>query len=137
VRETQIGALLARASRVDDFGRLAAPLGIRFIALNKVDDWRTYAWLRQQHDLRLVHEWPDLALFESTVPTVRAWPRPSIPAGGLLGAALSMGVVLIVVGLAWHPSRRHGRSEARQTRSPSTISSVGERPARAATAADA
>jgi hypothetical protein len=137
VRETRIDALLARSSRVDDFGRLAAPLGIRFVALNKVDDWRTYAWLRRQQDLRLVQEWPDLALFESTVPTVRAWPRPSIPGSGVLGGAMSMGVILIVVGLAWRRSRSHGRSEVRQTRSRSTISSVGVRPARAATAADA
>jgi len=136
VRETQIDVLLARASRVDDFGRLAAPLGIRFIALNKVDDWRTYAWLGQQRDLLLVHEWPDLALFESTVPTVRAWPRPSIPGSGVLGGAVSIGVILIVVGVAWRRSRSQGRSEVRQTRSPSSIS-VGRRPARAATAADA
>jgi hypothetical protein len=136
VRETRIDVLLARASRVDDFGRLAAPLGIRFVALNKVDDWRTYAWLRHQRDLRLVHEWPDLALFESTVSTVRAWPRPSIPGIGVLGGVVSMVVSLIAVGLARRRTRNHGRSEVRQTRSPSTISSVAERPARAATAAD-
>ena len=58
------------------------------------------------------------------------------PGSGMLGGAVSIGVILIVVGVAWRRSRSQGRSEVRQTRSPSSIS-VGRRPARAATAADA
>lgn len=46
-------------------GRLLAPLGIDHVLLAKVADHRTYAWLREQRDLSVVREWPDLVLFRN------------------------------------------------------------------------
>jgi hypothetical protein len=49
-------------------GRLLAPLGIRYILLAKTDDWRNYGFLFTQSDIRVVHDWSDLTLFENTEP---------------------------------------------------------------------
>jgi hypothetical protein len=55
------------------FGNLVAPLDVRYILLHKVVDWQAFAWLRQQSDLRLIREWPDLALFENLTPSDRLY----------------------------------------------------------------
>jgi hypothetical protein len=60
-----IGAQLASGSTTDRFGELLQPSGIRYVVLSKVQDWRLYAWLFAQEDLRVVAEWDDLVLFEN------------------------------------------------------------------------
>jgi hypothetical protein len=73
------------------FGNLVAPLDVRYVLLQKAADWRKFAWLWKQSDLRLVREWPDLALFENLTPTARLYsPAGRIEAqdwGELVGVA--------------------------------------------------
>jgi hypothetical protein len=68
-RSRYIQFLADDGSKLHHFGNLVAPLNVQYILLSKVNDWAAYKWLYQQRDVRLVHEWPDLALFENTQAT--------------------------------------------------------------------
>jgi hypothetical protein len=64
---TDSGPMLTR------FGNLIAPLDVRYVVLAKTSDWLRYSWLEDQTDLRLVHAWPDLELFENLEPVSTAY----------------------------------------------------------------
>jgi len=72
-RSRYLEFLFSVGTQTTSFGNLVAPLDVRYILLHKVTDWQTFAWLRQQSDLRLVREWPDLALFENLTPSARLY----------------------------------------------------------------
>lgn len=57
---------LAEGADTTEFGRLLAPLGISYVVLAKVDDWEDDAWLDDQADLEVVHNWGDLVVFRNT-----------------------------------------------------------------------
>jgi hypothetical protein len=72
-RSRYVEFLLANGEHVDRFGALVAPLDVKFVLLASVADWKAYNWLYGQQDLRLVHAWPDLALFENLEPVSPAF----------------------------------------------------------------
>jgi hypothetical protein len=72
-RSRYLEFLFSAGQQTRSFGNLVAPLDIRYILLQKVADWQAFAWLWQQSDLRLVREWPDLALFENLTPAARLY----------------------------------------------------------------
>lgn len=47
------------------FGAQVAPLGVEYVVLAKVVDWRTYAWLAHEPDLRLVSDTPSLEIWRN------------------------------------------------------------------------
>lgn len=57
--------VMSVGSQTSHFGNLVAPLGVRFVVLSQTEDWARYSWLFQQTDLRVVHRWPGLVLFEN------------------------------------------------------------------------
>ena len=59
--------------RIDRFGALIAPLDVKYVLLVRHTDWKAYSWLYRQKDLRLIHRWPDLSLFENLEPLGRAF----------------------------------------------------------------
>ncbi len=59
--------------RIDRFGALIAPLDVKYVLLVRHTDWKAYSWLYRQKDLRLVHRWADLSLFENLEPLGRAF----------------------------------------------------------------
>lgn len=78
-RSRYLEFLHANGRSVRRFGNLVAPLGVRYVLLAKVGDWRKYLWLYEQEDLRLVREWSDLALFENREPALQVY----APAGAV------------------------------------------------------
>lgn len=108
----RVQALVDRGDSVRNAGRALAPLGVRFVALQKVADWRAYAWLYRQRDLRLVRSWPDLALFRNAASGIRTGAAPPRAASlGLLvagGGVSGVVLVLCVVSLG-RASRRRAR----------------------------
>jgi hypothetical protein len=54
-------------------GALLAPLGVKWVILARVDDWRNYTWLLSQRDLRLAYVDPDIWVLENEAPTVGAY----------------------------------------------------------------
>ncbi len=98
-----ISSLVARASsaqrpEVQDAGALLAPLGVRYVVLEKVADWRSYAWLGHQSDLRPVLDRRAVEVYESTaaIAPARRVGHLSQVAGpaGLLGATSGTGPVV-------------------------------------------
>jgi hypothetical protein len=72
-RSRYLEFLFSVGPQTRSFGNLVGPLDIQYILLDKVLDWQEYGWLRQQSDLRLVKEWPDLVLFENLTPVARVY----------------------------------------------------------------
>lgn len=50
-RSTYLQHLYAQGPELQDFGRLVAPLGVKYVVVAKAVDWQNYEWLRQQTDL--------------------------------------------------------------------------------------
>lgn len=65
-RSSYLQQLFSIGTATSRFGRLVAPLGIRYVALAKTVDWRSYHWLGQQLDLRKVLDTPSLEIWENT-----------------------------------------------------------------------
>jgi hypothetical protein len=57
---------LSEGNRLTEFGRLLAPLGIRYVILAKVPGAQSFAWLSRQHDLRRVFDAGTIAVYENT-----------------------------------------------------------------------
>jgi hypothetical protein len=57
---------LSEGNRLTEFGRLLAPLGIRYVILAKVPGAQSFAWLDRQHDMRRVFEAATIAVYENT-----------------------------------------------------------------------
>jgi hypothetical protein len=61
------------------------------VLLDHDADFQTYKWLDKQADLRVVHRWPDLTLYENTERTAPGWfPFSGVTLpdwGALIGAA--------------------------------------------------
>jgi hypothetical protein len=68
-----ISFLVSRGAQIDTFGNLVAPLNVRYVLLQHVQDWQAYSWLFQQRDLQVVGSWGDLTLLENSVPTAPAY----------------------------------------------------------------
>jgi hypothetical protein len=68
-----ISFLVSQGAQIDTFGNLVAPLNVRYVLLQHVQDWQAYSWLSHQRDLRVVGSWGDLTLFENSVPTAPAY----------------------------------------------------------------
>jgi hypothetical protein len=56
---------LSEGNRLTEFGRLLAPLGIRYVILAKVPGAQSFAWLNRQHDIRRVFEAGTIAVYEN------------------------------------------------------------------------
>jgi hypothetical protein len=65
-RSAYLQYLIWHGLQLHDFGNLIAPLGIKYVVLDRTVDWRDYGWLSHQDDLKLVRSWSDLALYENT-----------------------------------------------------------------------
>jgi hypothetical protein len=64
-RDVYVDQLLRNRRRISEFGHLTGPLGVHFIALPHVADWRGYKFLEKQRDLRLVFGGDELTLYEN------------------------------------------------------------------------
>ena len=56
---------LSEGNRLTEFGRLLAPLGIRYVILARVPGAQSFAWLDRQHDLRRVFQAATIAVYEN------------------------------------------------------------------------
>ena len=56
---------LSEGNRLTEFGRLLAPLGIRYVILAKVPGAQSFAWLNRQHDMRRVFDAGTIAVYEN------------------------------------------------------------------------
>jgi hypothetical protein len=65
-RDIYVDKLLRNRRRISNFGHLVAPLGVHFVALAHVADWRGYGFLENQPDLRTVFAGEELTLYENT-----------------------------------------------------------------------
>jgi hypothetical protein len=65
-RSAYLERLFARGPAITDFGSRVAPLGVQYVVLAKTVDWRNYAWLSAQRDLRLVMDSPSLEVWRNT-----------------------------------------------------------------------
>ena len=54
LRSRDVGRLVAGAYSRHAFGAQVAELGVEYVVLAKVADWRSYGWLAEERDLRLV-----------------------------------------------------------------------------------
>ena len=61
-----VARLLAEGGGPGTFGALVAPLGVHYVVLSKSSNWRSYAWLGRQADLRLVVDTPSVELYRNT-----------------------------------------------------------------------
>jgi hypothetical protein len=64
-RSRFISFLVRHGPEIHDIGNLLAPLDVRYILLASTGQPQNYSWLYSQQDLRLVHRWPGLTLFEN------------------------------------------------------------------------
>jgi len=64
-RDDYVRAVVNRRGRIHSFGHLVAPLGVRYIVLANIADYRSYQWLYRQQDLSPLHTGEDLTLFEN------------------------------------------------------------------------
>jgi hypothetical protein len=68
-RDEYVRAVVNRRGEIRYFGHLVAPLGVRYVVLANIADYRTYQWLHRQDDLMPLHTGEELTLFEN-----EAWP---------------------------------------------------------------
>lgn len=67
---------LSEGNRLTEFGRLLAPLGIRYVILAKVPGAQTFGWLSRQHDMKMVFSSKAIAIYENEE-SIRAAYEPS------------------------------------------------------------
>ncbi len=67
---------LSEGNRLTEFGRLLAPLGIRYVILAKVPGAQTFGWLSRQHDMKMVFSSKAIAIYENEE-RIRAAYEPS------------------------------------------------------------
>ena len=77
--------LLSQSADLDNFGELVAPLNVRYIILVDEADYRDYAFLDRQKDLRVAFEKPGITLFQNTYPYGRAYAVDDVVVLGSLG----------------------------------------------------
>ena len=68
-----VSSIVKHEGLVANAGALLSAIGVRWIILAKVNDWRSYGWLLHQHDLRSVFNVADVEVFVNTT-------RPLVPA---------------------------------------------------------
>jgi hypothetical protein len=61
-----IGQLLQTGKSSEDFSRQLAANNVKYILLAKEVDYSQYDFLQQHHDLQLVANYPDIALYKNT-----------------------------------------------------------------------
>jgi len=64
---------LSEGSRLTEFGRLLAPLGIRYVILARVPGAQSYDWLARQRDLTRVFSAGSIVVYENTEPVSAAY----------------------------------------------------------------
>ena len=64
---------LNEGSRLTEFGRLLAPLGIRYVILARVAGAQSYDWLARQRDLTRVFSAGSIVVYENTEPVSAAY----------------------------------------------------------------
>lgn len=72
-RQRYVETLLANRDKLTHFGELVSPLNVKFVVLAKEADYRTFDFLRNQTDLRIVYEGPTIVVFRNTHPTPRLY----------------------------------------------------------------
>ena len=70
--------LLFNSEKYDNFGELVAPLNIKYIILAKEVDWNSYLFLKNQTDLEIVMENPDLIVFKNKAETAKIYETDNI-----------------------------------------------------------
>ncbi len=65
--------LLFNNEKYDNFGELIKPLNIRYIILAKEVDWNNYLFLKNQTDLEIIMENPDLIVFKNKAETAKIY----------------------------------------------------------------
>lgn len=51
---------------INTFGSVVAPLGVKYVVLEKTVDWRNYSWLNDQQDLKKVFNSASIEVFQNT-----------------------------------------------------------------------
>ena len=64
---------LSEGSRLTEFGRLLAPLGIRYVILAKGPGAESYDWLGRQHDMRRVFDSGTIVIYQNEEAAPRAY----------------------------------------------------------------
>lgn len=68
-RSAYLTYLYAHAAQIHYFGALVSSLGVRYIALERTADFKSYTWLGHQSDLKLVLRTPSLDVYRNMEPT--------------------------------------------------------------------
>ncbi len=64
---------LSEGGRITEFGRLLAPLGIRYVLLAKVPGVRSFGWLERQHDLKRVFDSRAITVYKNEEAVAQAY----------------------------------------------------------------
>ena len=67
---------LNQGNRFTEFGRILAPLGIRYVILARIPGAQSFAWLGRQRDLRRVFGSAQVVIYRNEEPVPAAYPRP-------------------------------------------------------------
>lgn len=65
-RSAYLTRLFDQGSNIFDFGSLVAPLGVEYVILAKAVDWRSYSWIADQRDLKLMADSSSLEVWRNT-----------------------------------------------------------------------
>ena len=65
LRSSYLQSLFTDGPKLEHFGELVAPLGVKYVVLAKTVDWLSYEWIASQSDLRLVFNSPSLEVWRN------------------------------------------------------------------------
>jgi hypothetical protein len=129
-RSAYLQQLFANGTRIQAFGTLVAPLGVKYVVLAKTVDWPSYSWLNDQTDLKLVLNTSALEVWRNTAYTGVGHRVVNLTSvsnfGGLLTLAksdvLNGGAVVVNGGSSSLPARLpKGRASTRTSTNPPTV----------------
>ena len=102
LRQAYLDQLVADGGGGTSFGRLVAPLGVRYVVLSTEKEADRYTWLARQRDLRLVLRTDTVLVYEVTVRgdgrVVSSRLVPGLPRALALAAADELGTEAVVTG---------------------------------------
>ena len=68
LEDSFVSSVVRQGSSAANVGALLASIGVRWVVLAKVNDWRSYSWLGHQRDLRLVLDGNNVMLYRNLNP---------------------------------------------------------------------
>jgi hypothetical protein len=111
-RSAFLQKLFTHGRDITTAGSLLAPLGIRYVVLTKVVDWRSYSWLGRQRDLTPIFSSRDLEVWKVDQTVSDGFRTSNLVAtalGGRLGDGAALGAFDAVTGQRGGPAPFHGK----------------------------